>query len=127
MLKTLGPTLRQVLLIEGRRARVRRHSVPLGQLDQAHPRADSLAADASLPHDATDGLPISMQGLYRFEQRLFRDTSLVYDALTVPCYFRCGSTAFQDPVVVLMGLGRDRKERWRASSCSTAVLRLRDK
>ena len=95
MLKTLSPTLRQVLLIEGRRARVRRHSVPLGQLDQAHPRADSLTADASLPHDATDGLPRSMQGLYRFEQRLFRDTPLVYYALTVPHYFRCGSTAFQ--------------------------------
>jgi hypothetical protein len=44
VLKTLGPTLRQVLLIDGRRARVRCHSVPLGQLDQAHPRADSLAA-----------------------------------------------------------------------------------
>ena len=95
MLKTLGPAFRQVLLIEGRRARVRRHSVPLGQLDQAHPRAGSLAADPSLPHDATGGLPRSMQGLYRFEQRLFRDTPLVYDVLTVPHYFGCGSTAFQ--------------------------------
>jgi hypothetical protein len=36
-----------------------------------------------------------MQGLYRFEQRLFRDTPLVYDVLTVPHYFGCGSTAFQ--------------------------------
>jgi hypothetical protein len=29
MLETLGPTFRQVLLIEGRRARVRLHLVPL--------------------------------------------------------------------------------------------------
>lgn len=100
MLKTLGPTLRQMVLVEGRRAPVRHHSAPLGQLDQAHPRADSLTADASFPHDATDGLPRSMKGLRRSEQRLFRDTPLVYDALTAPYYLR------PNPSTILKGYVR---------------------
>jgi hypothetical protein len=49
VLKTLCPTLRQVLLVEGRRARVRRHSVTLGQLDQAERKRQN-GIDASLHH-----------------------------------------------------------------------------
>jgi hypothetical protein len=84
VLKTLGPTMRQVLVVEGRRARVRRHSVPLGQPDQA---TYALTLWRLMPLSRTMPLtlfPEATKGLRRFEKRLFRDTPLVYDALTVP-------------------------------------------
>jgi hypothetical protein len=76
--------LRQVLLVEGRRARVRRHSVPQGQLDQA---SCALTLWRLMPLSRTMKLtlfPEAMKGLHRFEKRRFRDTPLVYHALTVP-------------------------------------------
>ncbi len=51
VLATLGPTFRQVLLKEGRRARGRLHLAPLRQLHHAHPGGDAISADSRLPHE----------------------------------------------------------------------------